>query len=329
MAGIRVRELVADEAEALGRLLVGVYSGLPGFPSIEAQPAYYDMLLRVGDFAHRDGAKVLVASSARGELLGGVVYFGNMAQYGSGGTATQVRNASGIRLLGVSPDARRLGVGRALTRACIDLARAAGHAQVILHTTLSMQAAWRMYVELDFVRSPDLDFLQADLPVFGFRLRLDCHERTRNDQQRGDSMPSERASSSLERLLASLSPRLNPGVYVFATLDSLADAARLDALAIFREAEGVTVVLPEAEALRAGLAIGFRAAWITLEVHSELQAVGLTAAFSRALADAGISCNVMAAVHHDHLFVPADRAEDALACLRELQRSASAVEESA
>ena len=65
--------------------------------------------------------------------------------------------------------------------------------------------------------------------------------------------------------------------------------------------------------------MAFRSAWITLRVHSDLAAVGLTAAFARALADAGIACNVVAGVHHDHLFVPADRAGDALAALRALQ----------
>lgn len=129
-----------------------------------------------------------------------------------------------------------------------------------------------------------------------------------------------------DRVRASPRPRLNPGVFVFATVDRLADALKLDAVAVFRESEGVTVVVPEAEALRAGLAVRFRAAWITLEVHSELHAVGLTAAFSRALADAGISCNVMAAVHHDHLFVPADRGEDALACLCQSEQLADVVE---
>lgn len=322
-ARFNIRDLAADEADAVGRLLVAVYSGLSGFPSIQEQPAYYDMLMRVGDFARRDGARVLVAVSPHAGLLGGVVYFGNMAEYGSGGSATRLRNTSGIRLLGVSPAARGQGVGKALTQACIDLARAAGHAEVILHTTLAMQTAWRMYLQLDFVRSPDLDFLQADLPVFGFRLRLGlgCHGRPHAGSVPVSSAQPRLAMLTLDQLLAALQPKLNPGVYVFAQVDTLSDALQLDALAAFRETEGVTVVVPEAQALRAGLAIGFRAAWITLQVPSDLQAVGLTAAFSKALADAGISCNVMAAVLHDHLFVPADRGEDALACLQRLSAS--------
>ncbi|GAB4267379.1 GNAT family N-acetyltransferase [Deferrisoma sp.] len=91
-----------------------------------------------------------------------------MARYGSGGTAPQEKNASGIRLLGVDPAFRGRGIGRALTEACI----ARAHGQVILHTTRAMEAAWHMHEGMGFRRSPDLDFLQKDLPVFGFRLRL-------------------------------------------------------------------------------------------------------------------------------------------------------------
>lgn len=95
-----------------------------------------------------------------------------MGHYGSGGSATSVKNASGNRLLGVSTRHRNLGAGRALTQACIELARKAGHSEVILHTTPAMQFAWRLYESVGFVRSEDLDFSQRGLPVFGFRLRL-------------------------------------------------------------------------------------------------------------------------------------------------------------
>jgi uncharacterized protein len=67
-----------------------------------------------------------------------------------------------------------------------------------------------------------------------------------------------------------------------------------------------------------GIPYDFVAAWITLTVHSDLADVGLTAAFSAALAEVGISCNVLAAFHHDHLLVPADRLDDALAALERL-----------
>ncbi len=88
------------------------------------------------------------------------------------------------------------------------------------------------------------------------------------------------------------------------------------------EAEGLTLVLPEQQALDAGLAILFRAAWITLTVHSDLQAVGLTAAFATALGEAGISCNVVAGAYHDHIFVPVEKGESAMDALRALQRGA-------
>src|SRR5882672_8710665 len=97
--------------------------------------------------------------------------------------------------------------------------------------------------------------------------------------------------SDLAQLLESLQPELNPGVYVFACLSAGQGLAGLTPLASFREAEGLTVVVEEAEARSAGLTPLFRAAWITLMVHSDLQAVGLTAAVAAALTRAGISCN--------------------------------------
>ncbi|HEU4663276.1 MAG TPA: ACT domain-containing protein [Dokdonella sp.] len=322
-----IRDLADDEAAELGRLLVEVYSSLDGFPGPHEQPAYYDMLARIGEFTRRRGVRVLVAVGPDARLLGGVVYFGDMREYGSGGSATCVTDASGIRLLGVAADARGKGVGKALTLACIDLARSAGHAQVVLHTTQAMGTAWALYERLGFVRSADLDFLQGTLPVFGFRLRLV------DDDAGGDvhDEPIARAgevAGGLVRLLASLQPTLNPGLFVFVRVDALRDAEALDAVAVFRETEGVTAVVPEPRARRAGLA-GFTAAWITLAVRSDLHGVGLTAAFSRALADAGIACNVFAAIHHDHVFVPADRGAEALACLRALQRNARARDEPA
>ena len=128
------------------------------------------------------------------------------------------------------------------------------------------------------------------------------------------------AESDLALLLRSLRPELRPGTYVFAMVPEDADLRGLEPVATFREAEGLTVVAGEAQALRAGLPILFRAAWITLTVHSDLGAVGLTAAVAAALTEAGISCNVMAAACHDHIFVPVEAAAAALARLEALQR---------
>ena len=170
---LEIREIARDEYRLLGQLMKNVYSKLDDFPSQEEQPEYYEMLDGIGSFNEEKDTKVLVAISAERELVGGIVYFGNMVSYGSGGTATLEKNASGIRLLGVDPRSRGTGVGKALTNTCIQLARDRGHSQVILHTTQAMQAAWNLYQTLGFERSPDLDFAQEELPVFGFRLRLE------------------------------------------------------------------------------------------------------------------------------------------------------------
>lgn len=170
---LTVRDLLPGESDALGRLLVEAYSKLDGFPTPAEQPKYYEMLANIGRFTGKPATRVLVAISPGGDLVGGVVYFGDMAEYGSGGTATSVRNASGIRLLGVDPRFRNTGAGRALTQACIELAREKAHSQVILHTTQAMRVAWGLYEKLGFERSGDLDFSQQGLPVFGFRLKLE------------------------------------------------------------------------------------------------------------------------------------------------------------
>jgi hypothetical protein len=126
----------------------------------------------------------------------------------------------------------------------------------------------------------------------------------------------------LAALLVSMEPELQPGVYVFASLPHDAAASGAGIVATFREPEGMTVVMEEGAAQAAGIAPLFRAAWITLTVHSDLNAVGLTAAFSRALGEADISCNVIAAAYHDHIFVPVDDAPRAMDALSALQRHA-------
>ena len=114
-------------------------------------------------------------------------------------------------------------------------------------------------------------------------------------------------------------PIVHDGVYVFASVSLSFDVAALLPVATIQEPEGLTVIVEEARARQANLTVLFRAAWITLSVHSDLQAVGLTAAFSSVLAQAGISCNVVAGAYHDHLFVPVEAAERALAALCALQ----------
>lgn len=121
----------------------------------------------------------------------------------------------------------------------------------------------------------------------------------------------------LSTLLKALRPELRPGQYVFtSTTDDVPPGA--SPVATVREEEGLTLVLPRDEADALGLDYDFVAAWITLRVHSALDAVGLTAAVATRLASAGIACNVFAGRHHDHLFVPADKAQSALTVLAQL-----------
>ncbi len=131
----------------------------------------------------------------------------------------------------------------------------------------------------------------------------------------------KRPITPLDELVRDMQPVLNPGVWVFCTVAPGVDVDGLDAIARFRESEGLSVIVGEQQALDAGLPILFRAAWITLAVHSDLQAVGLTAVVASRLAELGISCNVVAASFHDHLFVPVDAADAAVAALLDMQQS--------
>ncbi|WP_421864558.1 ACT domain-containing protein [Motiliproteus sp.] len=125
--------------------------------------------------------------------------------------------------------------------------------------------------------------------------------------------------TDLERLLQSMSPQLLDQHFVFCSVDgSLADYLALEPLATFRENEGLTLVLEHQCAVESGLAFDGVFRMITLNVHSSLDAVGLTAAVSTQLAGQGISANVIAAYFHDHIFVPRGKAEAALAALEQL-----------
>jgi ribosomal protein S18 acetylase RimI-like enzyme len=169
---ITIRNAKPSEFAEIGKLMVQVYSQLDGFPKEEEQPAYYSMLYNIGEFTNKPETELLVAEADDGEIVGAVVYFGDMQYYGSGGTATQEQNAAGFRLLAVSPEARGLGIGKLLTLECIRKANESKLLQVIIHSTKAMQTAWAMYERLGFKRSEDLDFMQQELPVYGFRLKL-------------------------------------------------------------------------------------------------------------------------------------------------------------
>jgi hypothetical protein len=125
--------------------------------------------------------------------------------------------------------------------------------------------------------------------------------------------------SDLVILLQQMQPALRPGEYVYCMVpeSDLAASLALSPLGFFREDEGLTLILERSTADKAGLAYGPVMRCITLTVHSALEAVGLTAAVAAALTRHGISANVVAAYHHDHIFVPAVDAERALLALKE------------
>src|SRR5437879_2586361 len=109
--------------------------------------------------------------------------------------------------------------------------------------------------------------------------------------------------TDLNKLLKTMKPRHNPGDYVFCVVKDPAAVRPQDIVLLFKEEEGTTVILFKERADELGLGYSFVASWITLTVHSSLEAVGLTAAFATALAAEGVSCNVVAAFYHDHIFV--------------------------
>lgn len=117
-------------------------------------------------------------------------------------------------------------------------------------------------------------------------------------------------------MIVGMAPVVRDGHFAFVETE---DAALLaQAFAVVREDEGTTAILPVGVAADAGLDTSLPMACITLTVQSALDGVGLTAAVSQALAAAGIPCNVVAGARHDHLFVPAGRAEAAMSLLQRL-----------
>jgi GNAT superfamily N-acetyltransferase len=167
-----VRDANSNEFQEIGALMVEVYSQLEGFPSTTEQPEYYNLLANIGSLTENPKTRLLVAATADGEIGGGVVYFGDMKYYGSGGTAVNEKNAAGFRLLAVSPSARGKGIGKLLTNACLQTAKDEQLKHMIIHSTKAMEIAWGMYEKMGFKRAEDLDFMQDKLQVFGFRLAL-------------------------------------------------------------------------------------------------------------------------------------------------------------
>jgi len=129
-------------------------------------------------------------------------------------------------------------------------------------------------------------------------------------------MPGEK---DLSKLLKSAKPKHIPGDYVFCTVHDLSIIHTDDIILFFKEDEGNTIIIKKELADQLQFEYSFVASWITLTVHSSLEAVGLTAAFSSALANEDISCNVVAAFYHDHIFVDKKDADKAMTVLNKLK----------
>jgi GNAT superfamily N-acetyltransferase len=164
---MEIRPVLPDEHDALGQLTVTAYAAID--PATVDEDDY---VAELRDIAGRStGADVLVAVDGAGTVLGGVTYVPGpespWAEFTGADTA-------GIRMLAVAPEAQGRGIGEALSRACVERARDAGKAQVVLHSTDRMTTAHRLYERLGFARDASLDW--EPLPGFwlrGFRLRLD------------------------------------------------------------------------------------------------------------------------------------------------------------
>ncbi len=124
--------------------------------------------------------------------------------------------------------------------------------------------------------------------------------------------------TDLQKLITSMNPTMASGEYVFITLPDAAygDASALTPIASFGEHEGLTLIVPKDRADKEAVDYDETFRMITLQVHSSLNAVGFTSAVSERLTRNGISANMVAAYFHDHIFVPSNQADEALAALR-------------
>jgi uncharacterized protein len=210
-----------------------------------------------------------------------------------------------IHRLATRPDRHGRGIATALLTELERRLLAAGCPKVNLLIEPDNAAVASFYASLGY-RPDDLLFMEKWLvPEPGTAFFIP------NEPDRSPPLPSSAAGGWRD-----IQPDLATEPYVFAAADHLPPG--VDLFAVIREDEGLTLVLTRADADRAGLRYGYVAARITLRVNSALADVGLTALVSRDLAEAGISCNVIAGLAHDHLFVEWDQGTRALALLREL-----------
>ncbi|MEQ9169156.1 MAG: GNAT family N-acetyltransferase [Fulvivirga sp.] len=172
-AKFKIRDAHPSEFEEIGKLVSTVYSQLPDFPKEEALPTYYEQLRNVGQMTTNSAIHLFAAVDDDNTILGVVVYFDDMQFYGSKGVASSVKNAAGFRFLAVDPKARGLGVGKALSMYCIELAKSTGQEKLIIHSTKAMAVAWEMYLKIGFKRADYLDFEGNSINVYGFEYVFD------------------------------------------------------------------------------------------------------------------------------------------------------------
>ena len=123
---------------------------------------------------------------------------------------------------------------------------------------------------------------------------------------------------NLTALIQGMTPKLNTGEYVFCTVKDVSKINRNDTICEFKEAEGTTIIMNRLKADVLKLNYDYVASWITLTVHSSLDAVGLTALFSTELPKNNISCIVVAGYYHDHIFVNKKDTDTAIEVLKNL-----------
>ena len=157
-----IRPIDPAEHALLGAITVAAYEATGEVLEADYAAELRDVSARAGD------CQVLVAAAPDGTILGGVTYVP-----GPGASMSELEHEgeAGIRMLAVDPAAQGLGVGRALTVACLDLAREAGRTGVALYTRPNNEVARRLSGSLGFVRDPGRDWRYAPgRRLWAFRL---------------------------------------------------------------------------------------------------------------------------------------------------------------